>query len=419
MTLVADTREVTPPTAGELADAVDVVGRFVSCFEPATYSGADAATMVALFTRVERFGAAGKTLAATRAAAANCHLETGKRTPAHWLAGITGESVGNAIGVLDLGDAIEAHPMVGDAYRQGKLSPAGAKAVAGAVAVNPYCEEELLAYAEYDSLSQLRDRCLRAKAQGRSKKDAAEAYDAIRRSRSCRTWSDTDGAFRLEARLTPDAGAALLTALDAESNRVFERARASGAHESRDAYAADALVALVTGQGSAPAGADGPVRAPDPKATIHVLVDLGALRRGEVGEHERCEIPGVGPVAVETARSLMGDAITDLVITDGVDVTTVCHVGRSIPAPLKTALMVRDQHCVVPGCDVAHGLEFDHWMVPFAEGGPASLENLARLCSHHHYLRTHKGFQLGGGPGRWTWSGPGSTTDVPRCTLEE
>ncbi len=107
----------------------------------------------------------------------------------------------------------------------------------------------------------------------------------------------------------------------------------------------------------------------------------------------------------------MGDAITKVVITNGVDVTTICSLGRSIPAPLKSALLERDQTCVVPGCDVAHGLEFDHWRTSFADGGSVSLDNLARLCGHHHYLRTHKGFQLGGGPGRWRWDPPESPAD--------
>jgi hypothetical protein len=61
---------------------------------------------------------------------------------------------------------------------------------------------------------------------------------------------------------------------------------------------------------------------------------------------------------------------------------------------------------VVPGCDVANGLEIDHWDIPFAEGGPTRLSNLARLCHHHHYLRTHQGFELTGGPGKWHWEPP-------------
>ncbi len=86
----------------------------------------------------------------------------------------------------------------------------------------------------------------------------------------------------------------------------------------------------------------------------------------------------MGPVPIETARDLMGDAITELVITNGVDVTTICHLGRSIPTPLRTALVARDESCVVLGCDVATGLEIDHWAVSSGDGGPASLEKVIR-----------------------------------------
>ncbi len=158
----------------------------------------------------------------------------------------------------------------------------------------------------------------------------------------------------------------------------------------------------------APAGPGVPSgrRAPGPRATVHVRVDLDALRRGSLDAGEVCEIPGVGPVPVQTARDLLGDALVDLVITNGTDVTTVCHLGRSIPAALDVALTERDRQCVVPGCDATQGLERDHWIVSFKDGGPATMENLARLCSHHHYLRTHQGFSLHGGPGRWRWEPP-------------
>jgi hypothetical protein len=149
-----------------------------------------------------------------------------------------------------------------------------------------------------------------------------------------------------------------------------------------------------------------------PSTSVLLRVDLDALRRGSVADGERCEIPGVGPVSMERARDLMGDALAHVVITDGVDVTTICRLGRTIPAVLRTALLERDQTCVVPGCDVRSGLEFDHWQVDFNKGGRVSLENIARLCSHHHRLRTHHGFLLSGGPGRWRWDPP--TTPKPR-----
>jgi len=89
----------------------------------------------------------------------------------------------------------------------------------------------------------------------------------------------------------------------------------------------------------------------------------------------------------------------------GSNVTAVAHLGRTIPARLRTALEARDPTCVVPGCDVRQGLEIDH-RVPFAQGGPSTMHNLARLCRWHHYLKSHHRYRLGGAPGRWTWTGP-------------
>src|SRR6202034_320224 len=96
-------------------------------------------------------------------------------------------------------------------------------------------------------------------------------------------------------------------------------------------------------------------------------------------------------------------AVLRLVITNGSDIATVSNLGRTIRAPLGTALIERDQTCVVPGCNGRDGLEIDHRIIPVVEDGETALWNLARLCHHHHYLRHHKGFRLEGGPGDRQW----------------
>jgi hypothetical protein len=416
--------EHSTTTTAELNQALAAIASFVESFEPGRYSGADASELVGVLAKGERLCAAGKTLAARRAADAHCHQDGGHRTPAHWLAEVTGESVGEAIEVLALGDSLANHPGMDSAYREGKLSRSKAKAIAGAVKVNPGAEDELVATAEGDTARQNRDRCQRAKAQGWSRQDAQARYAAIHQDRSCRTWTDTEtGAFRLDARLTPDAGAALKAALQLESDRVFHRARRAGAKESPDAYAADALVALVTGgKGSSSDGSSDdpasddqtPKRSKGTRALVHVRVDLDALRSGVVGPNGICEIPGVGPIPVDTARELMGDALCELVITNGIDVTTITKLGRAIPAALRRALDERDATCVVPGCDAVTGLEIDHRIVEVRDNGPTALWNLAKLCAHHHDLRHHKGFTLAGGPGHWQWIPPGGDPGPPR-----
>jgi hypothetical protein len=107
----------------------------------------------------------------------------------------------------------------------------------------------------------------------------------------------------------------------------------------------------------------------------------------------------------------MGDALCELVITNGIDVTTITKMGRAIPATLRRALDERDATCVVPGCDAVTGLEIDHRIVEVRDNGPTAMWNLAKLCGHHHDLRHHGGFTLAGGPGNWQWIPPGGDPD--------
>jgi len=103
------------PTSAALIRAIETIASFVGSFEPGRYCGDDAAQLLSSFTRGERLCAAGKTLAAKRAAESNQHQRHGHRSAAHWLADLTGESVGDAIEVLSLGDSLQAHPGVDSA----------------------------------------------------------------------------------------------------------------------------------------------------------------------------------------------------------------------------------------------------------------------------------------------------------------
>ena len=85
---------------------------------------------------------------------------------------MTGTSPGEAKDVLRVGGALASQPGVEDALRAGRLTTQRAKLVTDAVKVNPDREQELLAGAEGDSVGQLRERCQRAKAEGRSKEQA-------------------------------------------------------------------------------------------------------------------------------------------------------------------------------------------------------------------------------------------------------
>jgi hypothetical protein len=352
----------------------------------------EAASLVGLFSEGERLCAAGRTLAARQVELSESWRTDGHRSAAHFLASVTGVPVGQAVGALETARRLEALPATAEAFRSGELSEPKVREVAAAAVANRTVEGELLTAARTESVTSLKEKCQRVKADAAI--DEKEAYDRIRKGRYLRHWSDPEGAFMLQARLTADDGARVLAGMEPHKERIFSDARRAGRRESSEAYAADALVALATE--GAPGG---------PKAMVQVRVDHSALVRGHTEGGESCEIPGIGPIPVSAARRLANDAIVKAFVTDGADVKAVAHRGRTIPAKLRTAIEARDPICVVPRCDVRKGLEIDH-IVPFAEGGPTTKENLARLCKHHHHLKSHRGYQLGGEPGSWTWSGP-------------
>ncbi len=122
-------------------------------------------------------------------------------------------------------------------------------------------------------------------------------------------------------------------------------------------------------------------------------MELTALLRGRAGPGEICEIDGQGPIPVELARGLLTDSNLTVLFHEAGDIRAVSHLGRTINATLRTALVYRDRTCVVPGCGVGVGLEIDH-VHEVHLGGPTQLDNLALLCRHHHRLKTYEGWVL-------------------------
>ena len=387
-----------------LEAAITTLEAAVRDLEPATLSGDAARALVELAARGERLCGALKSLAARRVSESNAWRAQGERTAAHWLARNTGTSVGQAVTTLETAARLRELPALDAAFRAGAISPAQANEIASAAAADPAAQRELLDATD-EGIAGLRERCRRVKAA--SAPDEAARHEAIRRTRSLRHWTDPDGAFRLHGRLLPEDGAELLAALEPLRARIFTDARAAGRREPHDAYLADALVALGR---DARAGSGATSTAP--RAGIHVRVDHAAFRRGRVEAGETCEIPGIGPIPVASARALATDAVISAIVCDGVDVKAVAHLGRTIPAHVRTALVVRDPVCVLPGCHTRDGLEIDH-IVAFAEGGATCLANLCRLCRWHHYLKTHQRHRLTGGPGDWGWEPPETHGPAP------
>ncbi len=368
---------------------------------PTLVPSAKASELVALFAEIERLGAAGKVLYAERAAQSMVWRDEGHRSAASWMAQKTGTGLGEAIGALETSAALGSLPETSEALRRGELSAPQVKVIAGAALGDPRSESELLHAAATRSLKGLKETAAQLRAASHSSAQELARYNTIRASRALRHWTDPDGAFRLDARLTPDAGAKLLSALRPEADARFHQARKDQHQEPPAAYLADALVALVCGEpvmGSTGSGS--------PRATVSIRVDATALRRGHAEAGETCVIPGVGPVPVAVVRRQLSDATVKLLVVDAVDVLSVCHAGRTVPAHLQSALEERDPICVVPECDVAQGLQNHHWVVDYVACKTTSLDNVARVCSWHHDLISYEGYVLAGGPGAWEMRAP-------------
>jgi hypothetical protein len=366
-----------------LADLRDLLSEA----DPSLVESRTAKELVERFAEVERLGAAGKTLFARRVAETRVWGDEGDRSAAHWLARTTGSTVREAVGTIETSRRLEGLHATEEALRAGELSAIQAQHVAAAAAVDRNAEEELLASVGTESVQGLRQACRRVQATTTAVA-LRDRYEAVHRNRYLHHWTDGDGAFRLDASLTPDAGATVLAALAPHRDRIERDARAAGRSERAEALTADALVALAEAGGSV-----------GRRATVQVRVDHAAFVRGHAEPGETCEIPGVGPIPVATARHLADDAVLSVVVTDGTDVRAVARTDRHVPTAIRAALEARDPACAVEGCDARDRLEIHH-LVPFAEGGPTSLDNLARLCRWHHHLVTHRGRQLHGPPGR-------------------
>lgn len=135
----------------------------------------------------------------------------------------------------------------------------------------------------------------------------------------------------------------------------------------------------------------------NPRFHAIVRLDYEAPVRGRVDGEEVCEISGSGPVPVSVARRLLGDALLDLVIAKGHDVTTVVPL-RGPNAYQKIALLWQQPECSRLGCHRPVA-EWDH-RDPFAATPVTSVGGLDGLCHREHDLKTYEGWALVPGTGK-------------------
>jgi Domain of unknown function (DUF222)/HNH endonuclease len=379
--------------SGSVLTASVALREALAGFEPGQFCAGDCARLAEELAVTEKACASARLLAMARATEAGVHKERGFKDPASWLARQSGTTSTQAREALETAQRLGQCPDTQEALLAGEISWQQAAEITRAESEVQGAERELLPLARHCDLSQVRDH-------SRQHRQAHTDPAALRRRqwgrREFRHWRDREGMIRFSGGLPPETGLALVGRVEAAALRRRRAARGRGAPTERfEAYAADALADLVaaTGTGTGGGGGDGGEGRRPAGRELVLVCDLFAWRRGHTHPGEACHIVGGGPLPPEVAKDLAKDAFVKVAFHDGVNLHTIKHFGRHLPAALRTALDLgpvpefTGRACV--DCGSRWGLQYDH-VDPVANGGPTEYANLQARCYKDHQIKTEQ-----------------------------
>ncbi len=370
-------------------------------FDPGVHSGEDCAVLVEELGAVELISAIARVRAAVKAGECGAHRERGFADVSDWMARATGSTAGSARTALETAAALESQPEAKAALEAGELSFAQARELVKTEAALPGSTVGLLDVAKRESLRTLRDEARERRVR------AIDPEDLHRRQHAAQTfrhWRTALGNVGFAGELPPEFGTPIVNRIDAETDRLWRKARresngellndhgatAGDVRPNRAVLTAQAVVRLVE------TGGKGKAR----QADLVIVCDLEAYRRGHALDGEACHIVGGGPIPVSLARELGRDAFLKAVLHSGTEIITVAHFGRKTSAVLRTALTLGAPpafdgiRCSASGCDRQHYLEQDH-IDPVNNGGLTAFGNMQPLCWVHHVRKTEQDRKAG------------------------
>ena len=194
---------------------------------------------------------------------------------------------------------------------------------------------------------------------------------------------DSDGCLVIKARLPAEQGELVVKALE----RAMEQEEAGREDESEErdpiaARRADALCEVAETYLNHPGNAGS--TADRYQVVVHVQADTAVPSAGQIDN-------GPHVSAVTWARIACDCSLTTIEEDQFGEPLNIGRRSRTIPPPMRRALLARDGGCRFPGC-TAHrfcdGHHIEHW----CNGGETRLDNLVLLCRHHHRLVHEGGF---------------------------
>ena len=185
-----------------------------------------------------------------------------------------------------------------------------------------------------------------------------------------------DGMFDFSGRMPEDMGKEFLDRIEAASPPPAE-----GDERSPAQRRLDGLFDSVMSDGE---------RTSKPTVMVHVAAERlmeKASGLGEVGDF---------PLTDDVLHRLTCDAsISRIVMSPDSRPLDIGRSTRTVPEPMRRAVIARDRHCRFPGCRRPARWCDAHHIVRWSDGGHTEIDNLILLCRHHH-TSIHNGFGLAG-----------------------
>jgi hypothetical protein len=361
----------------------------------------------------------------------------GIRSCAHWLSWRAGMSLRTATDHLRVAHALRNLPRITEAFAAGRISYSKVRAltritgsdtaaltrIAAAIASG---DPDLRHITVADPESA--ERVLLNLALSATASHVETVVKAVRRrhtppedtaARRGLSWHwDDDGSLILRGRLTPDAGAVLIAAIEAQvsprtttttpyptnpasipiptSEDLDQRAVEQEPGPATDRMAArraDALLALVAGG----------VGAVVQRGQATVIVRLDATSGS-------ADIQGGPELPASTAERLACDARVQVLLDDRGGNRLYLGRARRLATPSQiAALTVRDgARCQFPGCSHTRHLHAHH-VIAWWAGGCTDVDNLILVCSFHHGVIHDHGYRIRRLGGRWQFLRPDGT----------
>ena len=122
---------------------------------------------------------------------------------------------------------------------------------------------------------------------------------------------------------------------------------------------------------------------------LNVVVDVDALAEGSGGR----VIGGPSIDGASVSRLLCDCSLHRVLMAGRSAIVDYGTSTRTIPAPLWSALVIRDEHCRFPGCDRPSTWCEGHHVRWVTHGGATALDNLVVVCTRHHHRLHQPGWQ--------------------------